>query len=238
MLPTQGTLHFSIADSCARNHYPTPASNPPVLGRRTIGQNRRCTQVVSCLPRASPSVTWRRGCLLPGGFIRSIGRYLRGSMMGNTPHALHRLNKLPADHARRVWFEKNGFPPLRLEVSLAFFNAEHRRLLGPAAPSVESRMETIQFHACERANQQGDSRSSLLSLADQGNSPDDSPPGQSVRLVGEYSDGHTLFMEKTPFSTVIGRRRHDLNAHQGGRKAPRHPGVVVGSLRGTATPLA
>lgn len=59
--------------------------------------------------------------------------------------ALHRLNQLPANHRRRGWLEEKGFPPLRLEISLAFFNDEHRRLLDPAAPSVESRMEAIRL---------------------------------------------------------------------------------------------
>jgi DNA repair photolyase len=57
--------------------------------------------------------------------------------------ALHRLNTLPANHPRRDWFEEKGFSPLRLEISLAFFNDAHRRLLDSAAPSVESRMEAI-----------------------------------------------------------------------------------------------
>lgn len=56
---------------------------------------------------------------------------------------LQRLNELPADHPRHAWFEKNGFPPLRLEISLAFSSDEHRRLLDPAAPSVENRMAAI-----------------------------------------------------------------------------------------------
>jgi len=59
--------------------------------------------------------------------------------------ALHRLNELPADHPRRAWFDAKGHPPLRVECSLAFFNDEHRRLLDPAAPSVESRMEALRF---------------------------------------------------------------------------------------------
>jgi DNA repair photolyase len=59
--------------------------------------------------------------------------------------ALQRLNDLPADHPRRIWFEERGLSPLRLEVSLAFFNGQHCRLLDPAAPSVESRMEAIGF---------------------------------------------------------------------------------------------
>ena len=58
---------------------------------------------------------------------------------------LHRLNELPADHQRRLWFDGQGCPPLRVECSLAFFNDEHRRLLDPAAPSVESRMQALRF---------------------------------------------------------------------------------------------
>ena len=34
---------------------------------------------------------------------------------------------------------------MRVECSLAFFNDEHRRLLDPAAPSVESRTEALRF---------------------------------------------------------------------------------------------
>lgn len=59
--------------------------------------------------------------------------------------ALHRLNQLPADHPRRGWFEEKGLPALRLEISLAFSSDEHRRLLDPAAPSVESRMDALRF---------------------------------------------------------------------------------------------
>ena len=59
--------------------------------------------------------------------------------------ALHRLNTLPADHPRRGWFEEKGFSPLRLEISLAFFNDESRQLLDLAAPSVESRVEAIRL---------------------------------------------------------------------------------------------
>lgn len=56
---------------------------------------------------------------------------------------MRRLNGLPADHPRRPWFDKQGLPPLRIECSLAFFNDEHRRVLDPAAPSVENRMEAL-----------------------------------------------------------------------------------------------
>lgn len=58
---------------------------------------------------------------------------------------LRHLNELPADHPRRSWFASHGYPPLRLECSLAFYNDEHRRLLDPAAPSVESRLEAIRL---------------------------------------------------------------------------------------------
>lgn len=59
--------------------------------------------------------------------------------------ALRRLNELPLDHPRRSWFDAHEHPPLRLECSLAFYNDEHRRLLDPAAPSVESRMAALRF---------------------------------------------------------------------------------------------
>ena len=58
---------------------------------------------------------------------------------------LRRLNELSADHPRRAWFEAQGYTALRLECSLAFYNDEHRRLLDPAAPSIESRMEALRF---------------------------------------------------------------------------------------------
>jgi DNA repair photolyase len=58
---------------------------------------------------------------------------------------LHRLNELPKDHPRRQWFETNGYTPLRVECSLAFYNEQHRHLLDPSAPSVESRMTAIRF---------------------------------------------------------------------------------------------
>jgi len=59
--------------------------------------------------------------------------------------ALNRLNDLPADHPRRAWFDAQGYPPLRVECSLAFLNDERRQLLDPAAPSVESRMAALRF---------------------------------------------------------------------------------------------
>ena len=59
--------------------------------------------------------------------------------------ALHQLNQLPADHPRAGQFRQSGYPALRVECSLAFHNDESRRLLDPAAPSVESRMDAIRF---------------------------------------------------------------------------------------------
>ncbi|NQU23244.1 MAG: hypothetical protein HQ567_18345 [Candidatus Nealsonbacteria bacterium] len=58
---------------------------------------------------------------------------------------LHELNQLSVDHPRREWFKENGHPPLRVECSLAFHNDESRKVLDPAAPSVESRMAAILF---------------------------------------------------------------------------------------------
>lgn len=58
---------------------------------------------------------------------------------------LRQLNQLSADHPRRAWFDENGYPPLRVECSLAFHNDESRKLLDSAAPSVESRMAAIRF---------------------------------------------------------------------------------------------
>ncbi len=58
---------------------------------------------------------------------------------------LRQLNQLPTDHPRRAWFEENGHPPLRVECSLAFHDDESRKLLDPAAPSVERRMTAIRF---------------------------------------------------------------------------------------------
>jgi DNA repair photolyase len=59
--------------------------------------------------------------------------------------ALHRLNRLSADHPRAEWFRQHARPPLRVECSLAFASDESRRLLDLAAASVESRMAAIRF---------------------------------------------------------------------------------------------
>lgn len=58
---------------------------------------------------------------------------------------MRRLNELPADHPRCAWFNSHGYPPLRVECSLAFHNDEHRRFLDLRAPSVESRMDALRF---------------------------------------------------------------------------------------------
>ncbi len=58
---------------------------------------------------------------------------------------LHRLHTLASNHPRNEWFKRHGYPPLRIEVSLAFWGDNHRQLFDPAAPSVGSRMEAIRF---------------------------------------------------------------------------------------------
>ena len=69
-------------------------------------------------------------------FVLTDQRYIR---------TLHHLNQFGADHPRSVWFAENGYPPLRVECSLAFYNDEARKLFDRAAPSVESRMSAIRF---------------------------------------------------------------------------------------------
>ncbi len=66
-------------------------------------------------------------------------------MDGRYVEVLHRLNELPPDHPQRSCFDAQGHPPLRVECSLAFYNDEHRQLLDPAAPNIESRMEALRF---------------------------------------------------------------------------------------------
>jgi DNA repair photolyase len=63
---------------------------------------------------------------------------------------LHRLNDLPIGHPRREWLKEHGHSPLRIEVSLAFWNDVHRQLLDPGAPSVESRLEAIRTLRSDR----------------------------------------------------------------------------------------
>lgn len=58
---------------------------------------------------------------------------------------LHTLGKLPSDHPRADWFAENGYSSVRVECSLAFHDEQSRRLLDPAAPSVESRMAAVRF---------------------------------------------------------------------------------------------
>jgi len=57
---------------------------------------------------------------------------------------LRELSHLPTGHPRRESFERQRHRPLRVECSLAFHNDESRKLLDPAAPSVESRMRAIE----------------------------------------------------------------------------------------------
>ena len=63
---------------------------------------------------------------------------------------LHQLNQLPTDHPRREWFKGNGYSPLRVECSVAFHDDESRKVLDPAAPSVESRMAAIRLLSQEK----------------------------------------------------------------------------------------
>lgn len=58
---------------------------------------------------------------------------------------LRQLAELPPGHPVAEAFRKRGHPPLRVECSLAFFDDESRRLLDPAAPSVESRICAIRL---------------------------------------------------------------------------------------------
>lgn len=58
---------------------------------------------------------------------------------------LKRLNALADNHPRAEWFRERRHAPLRVECSLAFYSDDHRRLLDPAAPDVESRSAAIRF---------------------------------------------------------------------------------------------
>jgi DNA repair photolyase len=54
-----------------------------------------------------------------------------------------RLAMLSADHPRRGMFAQSGLPALRVEVSLAFWGEDARRVFDPGAPPVAERMEGI-----------------------------------------------------------------------------------------------
>jgi DNA repair photolyase len=56
---------------------------------------------------------------------------------------LQRLAMLPADHPRQEDFVRRGLPALRVEVSLAFWQEEARRIFDPGAPPVAERIEGI-----------------------------------------------------------------------------------------------
>ena len=61
-------------------------------------------------------------------------------------NVLHRLNVLFGDHPRSAWFKKHGHSPLRIEISLAFYNDQHRQLLDPAARALQ--VVWRQFSSC------------------------------------------------------------------------------------------
>ncbi len=56
---------------------------------------------------------------------------------------LQQLSSLPDDHPSKQPFEQKNLPPLRMEVSLAFWQDEVRTFFDPAAPPVNERMEAI-----------------------------------------------------------------------------------------------
>jgi DNA repair photolyase len=56
---------------------------------------------------------------------------------------LRQLGRLPDDHPRRDEFERTGRPAVLVEVSLAFWREDARRLYDPGAPSVDERVEGL-----------------------------------------------------------------------------------------------
>ncbi|MCJ7543429.1 MAG: hypothetical protein MUP47_02505 [Phycisphaerae bacterium] len=56
---------------------------------------------------------------------------------------LQRLAMLPANHTRQEHFARHSLPALRVEVSLAFWQEEARRIFDPSAPPVAERIEGI-----------------------------------------------------------------------------------------------
>ena len=56
---------------------------------------------------------------------------------------LRQLSSLPSDHPCREQFEQQNLPPLRMEVSLAFWRDEVRAFFDPGAPSISERMEAV-----------------------------------------------------------------------------------------------
>jgi DNA repair photolyase len=56
---------------------------------------------------------------------------------------LQQLMDLPADHPSKLGFAEQGMPPVRVEVSLAFWRDEARAAFDPSAPSVTDRVEGI-----------------------------------------------------------------------------------------------
>ena len=63
---------------------------------------------------------------------------------------LQQLRELPYNHPRQQEFSQRNVPPLRLEVSMAFWQDNHRAVFDPAAPPIEDRIKAIR-----RLNQAG-----------------------------------------------------------------------------------
>jgi len=61
----------------------------------------------------------------------------------NCVDLLRQLGRLPADHPQHSEFEAANRPAVLVEVSLAFWREEARRLYDPLAPSVEDRIKAL-----------------------------------------------------------------------------------------------
>ena len=53
------------------------------------------------------------------------------------------LIELPADHPRQPFFKQHGLPGFRVQVSLAFWREEARRVYDPGAPTIEERKKGL-----------------------------------------------------------------------------------------------
>ena len=56
---------------------------------------------------------------------------------------LQQLSSLPSDHPCKEQFKQQKLPPLRMEVSLAFWQDEVRAFFDPGAPAISERMEAV-----------------------------------------------------------------------------------------------
>jgi len=63
---------------------------------------------------------------------------------------LRQIRGLPENHPRRQEFAQRKLPALRMEVSIAFWQNNHRAVFDPAAPTIEDRIKAIR-----RLNQAG-----------------------------------------------------------------------------------